>query len=621
MRQQSRIGGVLPCVRQLILAVGCVGLAASTVMAGTSNSLMDISADGELLACSNRDSGTVTVVDIATSKVLSEFSVGKHPEGVTFIGKSHQLAIAVYSEDVIVFADGDTGKTIGKLAVFDEPYGIVSNTNGDRLYATLNFPGKLIEIDPANRKIVRSIDAGAFTRGLALSHDQKTVYVTEYYTASVNGIDLEQGKITDTVPAISTDNLARQITTHPTRPKLYMTHIRSRTKSAHGEGSIFPYVSAVDTRLDKRRRRRLVLDSFMSITVTANPWEIAISPDGKTGFVVFSGTNDMFVMDVVDDDYREFSPNRRITLGNNPRAVRVTPDNKTVFVYNALDFQVVALDRGNMSRKAVIDVTKNPLGDEVLLGKKLFYTALSPMTRRKWISCSSCHPDGDSDGRTWQNPEGLRNTPPLFGLAWTHPQHWSADRDETQDFEHTIRGQLMGGRGLARGAINPSLGKTNKGLSETLDALAAYTNSHKFSLSPYAKDGLTIAAKRGQALFSSAETKCASCHSGPYFTDSRLENKLVHNVGTGVDDPSEKMGPKYDTPMLLGLYRTAPYLHHGKAATLTDVLTTANVGDKHGKTSHLSKDEVADMVEFLKSLPFDDPSAAAMEAGYTKVAR
>jgi cytochrome c peroxidase len=51
---------------------------------------------------------------------------------------------------------------------------------------------------------------------------------------------------------------------------------------------------------------------------------------------------------------------------------------------------------------------------------------------------------------------------------------------------------------------------------------------------------------------------------------------------------SEKLGPKYDTPTLLGLYRTAPYLHHGKAATLLDVLTTCNQEDRHGKTSHLS---------------------------------
>ena len=67
------------------------------------------------------------------------------------------------------------------------------------------------------------------------------------------------------------------------------------------------------------------------------------------------------------------------------------------------------------------------------------------------------------------------------------------------------------------------------------------------------------------------------------------------------------MGPKYDTPTLLGVYRTAPYLHHGKAKTLRDVLTTCNKDDKHGKTSHLKANEIDELVAFLKSLPYELP--------------
>jgi cytochrome c peroxidase len=58
---------------------------------------------------------------------------------------------------------------------------------------------------------------------------------------------------------------------------------------------------------------------------------------------------------------------------------------------------------------------------------------------------------------------------------------------------------------------------------------------------------------------------------------------------------------------LLGIYRTAPYLHHGKAKTLMDVLTTSNKGDKHGVTSHLRPADLEDLVEFLKSLPYEKP--------------
>jgi len=63
------------------------------------------------------------------------------------------------------------------------------------------------------------------------------------------------------------------------------------------------------------------------------------------------------------------------------------------------------------------------------------------------------------------------------------------------------------------------------------------------------------------------------------------------------------------------LYRTAPYLHHGKAAKLKDVLTTQNKADRHGTTSHLSDDQINDLVEFLKALPYEDPATAAKAAG------
>jgi hypothetical protein len=60
-------------------------------------------------------------------------------------------------------------------------------------------------------------------------------------------------------------------------------------------------------------------------------------------------------------------------------------------------------------------------------------------------------------------------------------------------------------------------------------------------------------------------------------------------------------------------------LHHGKAATLEEVLTSYNKLDRHGKTSHLSAEQIADLVSFLKALPYEDPEPAAIAAGIKKV--
>jgi cytochrome c peroxidase len=131
---------------------------------------------------------------------------------------------------------------------------------------------------------------------------------------------------------------------------------------------------------------------------------------------------------------------------------------------------------------------------------------------------------------------------------------------------------------------------------------------------------LSAAARRGKEIFFSQETKCAECHNGPQYSDSQPREKIIrHDVGTGGDDPGEKMGPEYDTPSLLGVYRTAPYLHHGLANTLEEVLTTFNKQDRHGKTSQLNPNNRADLIEFLKALPYEDPEATSAAAGLIKV--
>ncbi len=608
-----------------IVGVAALTCPVSPVMAGSSNSLMDISRDGTLLACANRDSGTVTVVNLDAHTKRSEVVVGAKPEGVNFIGTTHVVAVAVYGEDKIVYVDADRGRPTGQTEVFDEPYGIVSNERGDRLYVTLDYPGRIVEIDVETRDVVRQFNVGEFVRGIALSPDGRRAFVIEFYTAVVKAVDLATGQISDEWHGVRTDNLARQIIAHPRRPKAYFAHMRSRATFSHGAGSIFPYASVVDTDPGEgRRRKRIPMDSFMGNRVTANPWEVAVSADGRQFYVVFSGTDDMFACDVVDDDYREIALRGHLRLGHNPRAIRVAPDGKNFYVYNALDFAVAAYDAQRLELLATIPVCDDPLGDEVRRGKILFHSALQPMVGRRWISCSSCHPDGEPDGRTWQKQEGQRDTPSLSGLAWTHPVLWSANRDEVQDWEHTIRSSLMQGRGLIRGEVQPVFGPPNKRRSADLDALAAYTNSHTFTLSPHAKNGLSEAAKRGHEIFFSAKTSCSRCHAGPLYTDSRPrphERIVRHNVGTGDDDPTETMGPAYDTPTLLGVYRTAPYLHHGKAATLDEVVTVHNPADKHGKTSHLTEPQIADLVAFLKSLPYEDPDSSATKAGLTKVSR
>jgi DNA-binding beta-propeller fold protein YncE len=607
----------------LLLLIATAGSAIPAAVAQTrSAGLLNFNSDGSRFACSNRDSGTVSIVSWPDMKLLHEVPVGLHPEGVAWIGNSSSLACCVYGSDEIIILDATDGKITRRVPVFDEPYGIVSSADGSRLFATLEYPGQILELNTADGALRNTWQTGSMLRGLAISPAGDFLLTTEYLTSKVLQVSTADGSIQRTWEPASTDNLARQIVIAPTADRAWFTHIRSRVTAAHGNGSIFPYVSVARlTGTDAGTRLRVPMDTIRGTRVTANPWDCDITPDGRTLCVAFAGTNDMYLLNITDN-HSELDFKAALQLGSNPRAVRCSPDGAAVLAYNALDFSVVAFSLQDGRELGRIAVTQNPLSEQLLLGKKLFYTALPPMTSRGWISCSSCHPDGDADGRTWQQPEGLRNTQPMNGLAWTHPLHWSSDRDEVQDFEHTIRGKLMQGRGLLQGTLPAAMAEPIAGRSNALDALAAYTNSHGFTLSPHATHGLSESAKRGQQLFHSENTRCASCHKGPLYSDSQpapADKLTLHDVGTGTADATELMGPRYDTPTLLGVYRSAPYLHHGRAATLHDVLTTENPADKHGKTSHLSTSEINDLVEFLKSLPFQDPEPQASAAGLRKI--
>jgi cytochrome c peroxidase len=130
---------------------------------------------------------------------------------------------------------------------------------------------------------------------------------------------------------------------------------------------------------------------------------------------------------------------------------------------------------------------------------------------------------------------------------------------------------------------------------DDLNAVRAYLRSLEPEASPFLVAGrLSEKALRGKRLFEDAKVGCAHCHPAPLFTS--LETRDV-----GTKHELDRAG-RFDTPACVELWRTAPYLHDGSAVTLQEMLTTMNPDDKHGKTSHLSREEIGALVEYLLSL-------------------
>ncbi len=309
-----------------------------------------------------------------------------------------------------------------------------------------------------------------------------------------------------------------------------------------------------------------------------------------------------------------------LALGYAPDGLTLSADDRTLVVHASLDRRLEVYDVSDftalpvpLSMLSTVDV--EPLPADVLRGKQLFNDAADPrLTRDAYIACAHCHLEGDSDHRVWdftQRGEGLRRTPPLFARMELAPFHWTGNFDELQDFEIDIR-EHFDGLGLMApadyAATAASFGAAKAGLSEDLDALAAYlrTLDRELASPQRSPDGSrSAAAERGAGVFEAAG--CATCHSGPAYTDSGFVDgaPVLHDVGTFGAGSGSRLGEPLtglDTPSLLGLWHQPRYLHDGSAPSLEAVLTTRNPEDRHGVTSTLSDAELADLVAFLESL-------------------
>jgi mono/diheme cytochrome c family protein len=98
----------------------------------------------------------------------------------------------------------------------------------------------------------------------------------------------------------------------------------------------------------------------------------------------------------------------------------------------------------------------------------------------------------------------------------------------------------------------------------------------------------SAAVERGRVLFDAPEVACASCHAGERFTDN-----APYDVG-----PGELL----ITPPLVRVVERAPFMHDGCAQTLLARFSPCGGGDQHGKTSHLSPEQLSDLTAFLESL-------------------
>jgi cytochrome c peroxidase len=274
---------------------------------------------------------------------------------------------------------------------------------------------------------------------------------------------------------------------------------------------------------------------------------------------------------------------QRFALGQKgPRSVAVIGRKAYVANYFSDSLSVVDLSAATPTARTVALGPSQPLS-AARQGELAFNDA--SLCFQGWQSCASCHSsDARVDGLNWDllndgmgNPKNVKS----LLLAYETPPSMS-----------------LGVRADARAAVRAGFRYILFTVppEPTAAAVDAYLQALKPIPSPYLEHGrLSPAAARGKKLFLDPKIGCAVCHPPGLYSDLR-----AYDVGTA--NRFDKAGDRFFTPTLTEVWRTAPYLHDGSAATMHDVLTTANQLDRHGKTSQLTQEQIDDLAAFVMSL-------------------
>jgi YVTN family beta-propeller protein len=538
----------------------------------------------------------VTLVDLPSQDVRAEIIVGRDPRTVAFSHDGSWAFVTNRWDDDLSVINVGTSSLEGRIELCDEPAGVLALDDG-RVFISCQGDGRVAVVDPAKGAVIDTVEVGAAPRGMAYDSVRKLLYVTHFIDGMVSVIDPASLQVLNTISTGSDSNLVNGITISPDGNRVWIPHERSNVGNTAilFDTTVFPVVTSIDLNTQTPVfSERIHLD--ISDEPVNMPFDAVVTADNQI-WVLNSGSNDLSVINPETQ-----AGIAHIDVGHNPRGMALSADGSSIYVNNNLSGTVSVIDTASRSVAEEFPVTEIALTRAVLNGKRLFHSSnTTDLALDQWISCATCHFDGEMDSRTWFFPDGPRNTTSLLGVVETLPVHWSGDLDELQDVEITIR-DIQAGTGLAEGGdhCSPSCdqGPPNSGRSQDLDDLAEYMVNLEFPPNPnrLADGSLGEAALRGKALFESDATGCADCHAGPIYTDLGK-----HDVGTG-QSVGERKGSVFDTPSLRGVYKTAPYLHDGSAATLKDVLTTQNPADRHGSTSAMSEENLDDLVAFMQSL-------------------
>jgi YVTN family beta-propeller protein len=573
------------------------------------------------VTCEAADS--VIVVDPETRMKVAEIPVGGNPTGVAFSPDGRRAFVTNRLDDTVSVIDAGARKVVATLKTGNEPHGAIVDREGKLLYVLNTSSNDISVFDVQALKRIKNLSAGNGPWSFAISPDSQRILATNMkarfapvrqpFESEMTMIATDRAAVDDRL-AVPGANLMMGVAWHPsgrfalatlnrTKSTVPMTRLLQGWTITNGLAVVWRDGGVDEVLLDEPDM------GFSDAT------DIACTPDGRYALVTSSGTDRIAVVDIEKllsliqrlplYDRQHVLPNhlgyptefvvKHIPTGKNPRAILIMPDNKRAFVANTLDDTLGIIDLAKMEITGTVDLGGPKAITKQRWGEQLFHNAF--VTFHRQYSCNSCHPDGHVDGMTYDiESDGIGIQPvdnrTLRGILDTAPFKWEG--------------------------TNPSLSRQcGARLAVFFTRLAPFTPEQLAAVDYYVTTiprppnrfrplgaTLTPAQRRGKEIFDRTTAndgrtipllnRCATCHFPPYYTDRKR-----HDVGTKMS--FDRTG-NFDVPHLNNIYDSAPYLHNGMAATLEEIWTVYNPDDRHGATNDMTKDQLNDLVEFLKTL-------------------
>lgn len=469
--------------------------------------------------------------------------------------------------------------------------------DGKQVYVCNRYAGSVSAVDASTGELLGEVKVLREPCAAALSSDGKTLYVNnflpaqradvEYVAAEVSVIDCATFEKIKDIKLCNGSNALRGVAASKDGKYIFVSHNLGRYQvptSQLQQG--WMNTNAVSV-IDAQRNELVGAFSLDEPDRGAGGvWDVVC--DGEHLVVSQSGTHDVSIIDygaLVErleayEDYSQLDHDlyflrgvrERVALqGNGARNMAVREGKLFLPAYFSDVLNVV-----DLAAQSVTAVEYNPdrVESAVDRGERAFNDAA--LCYQNWQSCNGCHPgEGRADAMNWDlMNDGIGNPKNCKSMLYAF---------------QTPKCMISGIRDHAGLAVRA--GYKFIQFCDVEESVATDVDEYLRSLrplpSPYLQNGeLSAKAVEGKRVFD--KYSCGACHCGDYYTDMR-----THRIG---EDVEFEQG--WDTPTLCEVWRTAPYLFDGRAATMFDVFYE----HRHGIEGKISRKDAEALAEYVLSL-------------------